>query len=72
LKTPKTNFVQLNKLYIFALRLNPKMCFDFEMGFPGQNLKAEIRVFENPNPNKTWNMIQTLQGNTYNTNINLF
>ena len=28
------------------------MCFDFEMGFPGQNLMAEIRVFENPNPNK--------------------
>ena len=47
------------------------MCFDFEMGFPGQNLKAEIRVFKNPNPNN-WNMIQTLQGNTYNTNINLF
>ena len=48
------------------------MCFDFEMGFPGQNLKAEIRVFENSNSNKTWNLIQTLQGNTYNTNVNLF
>jgi len=37
LKTPKTNFVQLNKLYIFALRLNPKMYFVFEMCFSGQN-----------------------------------
>ena len=35
LKTPKTNFVQLDKLYIFALRLNPKMYFDFELGFLG-------------------------------------
>jgi len=35
LKTPKTNFVHLDKLYTFALRLNPKMCLDFEMGFPG-------------------------------------
>ena len=33
LKTPKTNFVQLDKLYIFALRLNPKMYFNFELGF---------------------------------------
>ena len=37
LKTPKTNFVQLNKLYIFDLRLNPKMYFVFEIGFSGQN-----------------------------------
>jgi len=35
LKTPKTNFVQLDKLYTFAFRLNPKMCLDFELGFPG-------------------------------------
>ena len=35
LKTPKTNFVQLDKLYTFAFSLNPKMCLDFEMGFPG-------------------------------------
>jgi len=33
LKTPKTNFVQLDKLYNFSLRLNPKMCFNFEMDF---------------------------------------
>jgi len=45
LKTPKTNFVQLNKLYIFALRLNPKICLDFEMSFQGRDLNAEIRVF---------------------------
>ena len=51
--------------------LPDKTC-NFEIGFPGQNLKTEIRVFENPNPNKTWNMIQTLQGNTYNINVNLF
>ena len=30
------NFVQLDKLYNFALRLNPKMCFDFEMDFQGR------------------------------------
>ena len=40
LKTPKTNFVHLDKLYTFAFRINPKMCLDFELGFPGQNLKA--------------------------------
>jgi len=37
LKTLKTNFVPLNKLYTFALRLNPKMYFDLELGFLGQN-----------------------------------
>ena len=35
LKTPKTNFVQLDKLHIFALRLNPKIYFEFELGFSG-------------------------------------
>ena len=45
MKTPKTNFVQLNNPYNFALRLNPKMCLDFEMSFQGRNLNAEIRVF---------------------------
>ena len=36
LKTPKTNFVQIDKLYTFAFRLNPKMCLDFEMSFQGR------------------------------------
>jgi len=45
LKTPKTNFVQLDKLYHFAFKLNPKICFDFEMGFQGRILNIEIRVF---------------------------
>jgi len=45
LKTPKTNFVQLDKLYTFALRPNPKMCFDFEMGFPGIKLIARNQGF---------------------------
>ena len=48
LKTPKTNFVQLDKLYTFALRLNPKMYLDFEMGFSRVKLNVEIRVFGNP------------------------
>ena len=33
LKTPKTNFVQNDKLYTFTFRLNPKMYLDFELGF---------------------------------------
>ena len=33
-KTPKTNFVHLEKLYTFSFGLNPKMCLDFELGFP--------------------------------------
>ena len=45
LKTPKTNFVHLDKLYTVAFKLNPKMCLDFEMGFSRVNLNAEIRVF---------------------------
>jgi len=36
LKSPKTNCVQLNKLYTFAFRLNPKIYLDFEMGFQGR------------------------------------
>jgi len=52
LKTPKTNFVQLDKLYTFAFRPNPKMCLDFEMGFSRVNLNAEIRVFGNSNQYK--------------------
>ena len=35
LKTLKTNFVHINKLYTCSFRLNPKMCLDFELGFPG-------------------------------------
>ena len=35
LKTLKTNFVHIDKLYTFPFRLNPKMCLDFELGFPG-------------------------------------
>ena len=35
LKTPKINFVHLDKLYTFAFSLNPKMFLDFELGFPG-------------------------------------
>jgi len=35
LKTLKTNFVHIDKLYTFSFRLNPKMCLDFELGFPG-------------------------------------
>ena len=35
LKTPKTNFVHIDKLYTFSFRLKPKMCLDFELGFPG-------------------------------------
>ena len=35
LKTPKTNFVHIDKLYTFSFRLNPKICLDFELGFPG-------------------------------------
>jgi len=38
LKTPKTNFLQLYKLYTFAFRLHPKMYFDFELGFSGVKL----------------------------------
>ena len=38
LKTPKTNFLQLDKLYTFAFRLHPKMYFDFELGFSGVKL----------------------------------
>ena len=34
LKTLKTNFVHIDKLYTFPFRLNPKMCLDFELGFP--------------------------------------
>ena len=72
LKTPKTNFVQLDKLYTFALRLNPKICLDFEMGFSRVNLNAEIRVFGNSNPTKTLNLIQSTQVNTHNIKVNLF
>ena len=35
LKTLKTNFVHIDKLYTFCFWLNPKMCLDFELGFPG-------------------------------------
>jgi len=35
LKTLKTNFVHIDKLYTFPFRPNPKMCLDFELGFPG-------------------------------------
>jgi len=28
-KSPKTNFVQLDKIYTFAFKLNPKICLDF-------------------------------------------
>ena len=38
MKTPKTNFLQLDKLYTFAFRLHPKMYFDFELGFSGVKL----------------------------------
>jgi len=72
LKTPKTNFVQLDKLYIFALRLNPKMYFDLELGFLGQNLSLEIRVFGNPNQHNCFEIDSTIKGNTYNINVNLF
>ena len=40
LKTLKTNFVHIDKLYTFPFRLNPKMCLDLELGFPRQNLNA--------------------------------
>ena len=35
LKTLKTNFVHLDKLYTFPYKLNPKMCLHFELGFLG-------------------------------------
>jgi len=35
LKTLKTNFVHIEKLYTFTFRFNPKMCLDFELCFPG-------------------------------------
>ena len=35
LKTLKTNFVHIDKLYTFSFRFNPKMCLYFELGFPG-------------------------------------
>ena len=35
LKTLKTNFVHIDKLYTFPFRLNPKMYLGFELGFPG-------------------------------------
>jgi len=41
LKTPKTNFVHLDKLYTFAFRLNPKIFLDYEMGFSWVELNAE-------------------------------
>ena len=72
LKTPKTNFLQLDKLYTFAFRLHPKLYFDFELGFPGSNLLLEIRVFGNSNQYTISNLIQTIQFNTYNINVNLF
>jgi len=72
LKTPKTNFAQLDKLYTFAIRRNPKMCLDFEMGFSRANLNAKFRVFGNSNQNKSLNLIQTIQFNTYNIKVNLF
>ena len=34
MKTLKTNFAHTDKLYIFHYKLNPKMCLDFELGFP--------------------------------------
>ena len=71
LENSKTNFVQLNKLYIFALRLNPKMYFDLELGFSGQNLSLEIRVFENLNQYNCFEIDSTIQGNTDNINVNL-
>ena len=40
LKTLKTNFVHIDKLYTFPFMLNPKMCLDFELCFPGKNLNA--------------------------------
>ena len=36
LKTLKTNFVHIDKLYTFSFRLNPKLCLDFKLGFPGE------------------------------------
>ena len=33
LKTLKTNFVHIDKLYTFPFRLNPKRCSNFELGF---------------------------------------
>ena len=38
MKTLKTNFVHIDKLYTFPFWLNPKMCLDYELGYPGQNL----------------------------------
>ena len=66
LKTPKTNFIHLDKLYTFAFRLDPKICLDFELGFSRLNLNAENRVFENPNQYKALNSIHSIQVNTYN------
>ena len=68
----KNQLCTIEQALQFCFKAQPQNVLDFEMGFSGQNLKAEIRVFETPNPNKTWNMIQILQGNTYNTNINSF
>ena len=48
LKTLKINFVHIDKLYTFPFRLNPKMCLDFELGFPGQNLNTRNQGFEIP------------------------
>ena len=72
LKTLKTNFVQLDKLYIFSLRLNPKMYFDLELGFSGQNLSLEIKVFGNPNQHNCFEIDSTIQVNAYNIKVNLF
>ena len=40
LKTLKTNFVHIDKLYTFPYKLNPKMCLHFELGFPSVKLIA--------------------------------
>ena len=72
LKTPKTNFVQLDKLYTFALRLKPKMYLDFEMGFSRVKLNVEIRVFGNPIQHNSFEIDSTIQVDTYNIKVNLF
>ena len=40
LKTPKTNFVHIDKLYTYSFRHNPKLCLDFELGFSKVALNA--------------------------------
>ena len=47
------------------------MYFDLELGFLGQNLSLEIRVFGNPNQHNCFEIDSTIQGNTDNINVNL-